>query len=75
VALPLISPGQSLRTGDFLAFLSAFTSCLSALLATFLALLSTLNTVPLYEQVKPILYAAPEFVLGKADPGILAGDL
>ena len=63
----LMSAGQgSLRTGDFLAFFSAFTSCSGALLSTFATLLATLNVIPQYELAKPILEARPEVDHGKS---------
>lgn len=65
----------SIRTGDFLAFLSAYGACQGALLATCMALLSTLNAIPLYEQAKPILVTTPEVGVGKSDPGSLSGDI
>ncbi len=65
----------NIRTGDFLAFLSAYGSCQGALLATCMALLSTLNVIPLYEQAKPILVTRPEVDFGKSDPGSLSGDI
>ena len=76
-ALPLIKAGDAdtLRTGDFLAFLSAYGACQGALLGTCMALLSTLHAVPLYEQAKPILQARPEVDTAKSDPGTLAGDI
>jgi len=74
-ALPLLQSGQGIRTGDFLAFLSAYGSSQGALLATFAALLSTLNVIPLYEQAKPILETRPEVDTAKSDPGILSGDI
>ena len=75
-ALPLIHGAQpTMRTGDFLAFLSAYGSCQGALLATCMALLNTLNVVPLYEQAKPILQAVPEVDQSKAEPGQLTGDI
>jgi NHLM bacteriocin system ABC transporter ATP-binding protein len=75
IALPLMSERHELGTGDFLAFLSAFSSSTSALLGTCLAVLATLNTIPLYEQAKPILEAVPEVGLAKADPGVLTGEI
>ncbi|MEP6621527.1 MAG: NHLP bacteriocin export ABC transporter permease/ATPase subunit [bacterium] len=76
IALPLIHSAQpTMRTGDFLAFLSAYGSCQGALLATCMALLNTLNVVPLYEQAKPILQAIPEVDQSKTEPGRLAGDI
>ncbi len=75
VAVPLIAEGQVLRTGDFLAFLSAFSSSSGSLLAASMALLATLNTLPMYEQAKPILEALPEVDEAKSDPGVLTGDI
>lgn len=75
-ALPLIQSAQApMRTGDFLAFLSAYGACQGALLGTCTALLGTLSVVPLYEQAKPILQACPEVDLSKAEPGRLTGDI
>ena len=76
MALPLIHGVPSfMRTGDFLAFLSAYGACQGALLGTCSALLGTLNVVPLYEQAKPILETCPEVTLSKAEPGPLTGDI
>jgi NHLM bacteriocin system ABC transporter ATP-binding protein len=75
-ALPLVrSADATIRTGDFLAFLSAYGSCQGALLGTCMALLGTLSVVPLYEQAKPILVTPPEVDRAKADPGVLSGDI
>jgi ATP-binding cassette subfamily C protein len=74
-ALPLIAQSHTMRTGDFMAFLSAYASCSGALLSTCIALLNTLNVVPLYEQAKPILQTPPEVTAGRADPGLLAGQI
>jgi ATP-binding cassette subfamily C protein len=73
-AVPLMT-GRGLGTGDFLAFLSAFSSSTGALIGTSLALLAALSAVPLYEQAKPILETVPEVDPGKADPGVLTGDI
>src|SRR5262245_55425337 len=74
-AQPAPGQRQTVGTGDFLAFLSAFASCLSAALGTSMALLSMLNAIPLYEQAAPILRTLPEVNADKADPGVLSGDL
>jgi NHLM bacteriocin system ABC transporter ATP-binding protein len=74
-ALPLLQEGEALRTGDFLAFLAAYASCQAALLGACTALLSTLTTVPLYEQARPILVTAPEVDEAKSDPGSLTGEI
>jgi NHLM bacteriocin system ABC transporter ATP-binding protein len=75
LALPLIKETRDMQTGDFLAFLSAFGSCSGAVVASSLALLTTISTIPLYEQAKPILEALPEVDVGKTDPGVLTGDI
>jgi NHLM bacteriocin system ABC transporter ATP-binding protein len=75
-ALPLVhGPQATMRTGDFLAFLSAYGSCQGALLSTCIALLGTLNVIPLYELARPILVTRPEGNLAQSDPGILTGDV
>jgi ATP-binding cassette subfamily C protein len=75
LALPRITETRELATGDFLAFLAAFTSCSGSIVAASLAVLATINTIPLYEQARPILQALPEVDAGKADPGALTGDV
>lgn len=75
LALPLVSETRELQTGDFMAFLAAFTACSAGLLSSTPALVSLLGTVPLYEQATPILKTLPEVVSGKSDPGPLLGDI
>ncbi len=74
VARPMIMD-RSVPTGDFLAFLTAFSAASTSIIGASLALLATLNTVPLYEQAKPILDTLPEVDLAKNDPGPLTGDI
>jgi NHLM bacteriocin system ABC transporter ATP-binding protein len=75
-ALPLIAtPTTGLRTGDFLAFLAAFSSSLTAMLGTCFALLQAFATVPMYEAARPILAAEPEVNTTKGDPGTLTGQI
>lgn len=64
---------NAMGTGEFLGFTAAFGLCLGAMLSTSSAVLQALNTVPLYEQVKPILETTPEVRPGKDDPGELSG--
>lgn len=66
---------EPVRTGDFLAFLSAFSACQTALLSTCAGILAAFNAIPLYEQAKPILEARPEVDVAKADPGLLVGEI
>jgi NHLM bacteriocin system ABC transporter ATP-binding protein len=75
LALPLVTETRELQTGDFMAFLTAFTACSAGILASMPALVSILNTLPLYEQATPILKTLPEVVAGKSDPGPLIGDI
>ena len=72
VAPPLIAEG-GLRTGDFLAFMSAYTTCIASLLGATTGVITALAAVPLYEQAKPVLESVPEVHLGKTDPGELKG--
>src|SRR5207237_8417011 len=58
-----------------LGFLSAFSSCLGAVLGTSAAMLGALAVIPLYEQAQPILEARPEVDAAKSDPGVLSGDI
>jgi NHLM bacteriocin system ABC transporter ATP-binding protein len=66
---------ESIPTGDFLAFLAAFTGCIGATMTTAGAVIGALNVVPQYEMARPILEAAPEVSLGQADPGVLTGEI
>ena len=58
--------GQKLSTGKFLAFSSAFSIFLSAVLEVIAAGLHALTAIPLYERARPILEAELES-RGKAD--------
>src|SRR5262249_41283643 len=64
---------SSITTGDFLAFLAAFTQFLMAALMLSSALVAALNVVPVYERSKPIFQALPEVTEAKASPGNLTG--
>lgn len=75
LAMPLLSDGTELRTGDFLAFISSFGLFLTGMLNATGAMLMTLKVVPLYEQARPILVARPEAEIGKTDPSVLTGDI
>ncbi len=67
--------GATFTTGDFIAFNSAFTAFLSAMLGMVLSFLSMLNVVPLYERATPILYGLPEIDDSKSGPGELRGEI
>lgn len=63
------------KTGEFLAFLAAFMTCLMGTIATGSAVITALGIVPLYEQARPIFAAAPEVGESRRDPGVLEGDV
>lgn len=65
----------AIRTGDYLAFSAAFGACLAAMLSMSTALLEALGVVPIYENAKPILEAAPEVHAAGGDPGTLEGSV
>jgi NHLM bacteriocin system ABC transporter ATP-binding protein len=62
-----------ITTGDFLAFISAFTQFLTAALLLSSAIIATASIIPLYERVKPIFEAIPEVTEAKTSPGRLTG--
>jgi ATP-binding cassette subfamily C protein len=66
---------HAMRTGDFLAFMSAFGICLTSIVTTSNALLAILLAAPLYEQARPILVTLPEVDGAKEDPGQLTGNV
>lgn len=66
---------HTLRTGDFLGFVSAYGTGLASLLAASIAVIECVSILPLYEQAEPILQALPEVGEGRADPGRLRGQI
>lgn len=69
-----INDGQ-LSTGSFLAFNAAYGNFQMAMLQMVAALTTSLNIIPLYERIKPIITAVPEADETKAPPGELAGEI
>ncbi len=67
--------GIDLPAGKFIAFNSAFTSFLGAMLQISGVILQLNIIKPLYERTKPILEAIPEFDKDKVDPGELEGSI
>jgi len=65
--------GRDISTGIFLALIMAFTSLMLALGGLAQAAIEVVAVVPLYRRALPILRAAPERDIKKADPGILSG--
>ncbi|HEX8212560.1 MAG TPA: NHLP bacteriocin export ABC transporter permease/ATPase subunit [Longimicrobium sp.] len=74
MATPHVAAG-TLSTGNFLAFLASFGLAMMGVLTASAALTQSLMVIPLYDQARPILQAAPEVDLGKADPGTLKGGI
>jgi NHLM bacteriocin system ABC transporter ATP-binding protein len=74
-ALDLQAKDKALSVGEFVAFTTAFNTCLSATLSTGSALLSLLMVVPQFELAKPIIQTCPEISDATADPGQLTGDI
>jgi NHLM bacteriocin system ABC transporter ATP-binding protein len=70
------SPQTSMiSVGVFMAFISAFNQFLNDCLSMSMGLISSLNIVPLYERVKPILDEEPESAGEAGDPGELTGEI
>lgn len=69
------STGMGLSTGEFLAFSVAFGVFISGATSLSNTLVELLDVVPLWQRAQPILHAAPEVDLTKADPGKLSGTL
>jgi ATP-binding cassette subfamily C protein len=69
------SAASTMRTGDFLAFLAAFTGCIDATMMTASAAINALSVIPQYDMSRPILECEPEVSAGQADPGALNGDI
>ncbi|MET9958510.1 NHLP bacteriocin export ABC transporter permease/ATPase subunit [Streptomyces sp. NPDC006326] len=65
----------SMSAGEFLTFSTAVTMMLSAVTQLTGVLLSAAAVQPMFEQIKPILHAAPEVRGSRAQPGVLSGSL
>ena len=67
--------GVNLGAGKFIAFNSAFSSFLGAMLEISGVILQLNIIKPLYEKTRPILEALPEFDQDKVDPGEIEGNI
>ncbi|MES2176462.1 MAG: NHLP bacteriocin export ABC transporter permease/ATPase subunit [Gemmatimonadota bacterium] len=65
--------GQTLSTGDFMAFYAAFGAFLTAGTQMSTTAVSLLNIIPMLERARPILVTPPEVDELKPDPGLLTG--
>lgn len=75
LAAPLLTETMVLGTGDFLAFMTSFTICLSSMLSATGAFNTVARIVPMFEQAQPILESLPEVETASADPGRLRGEI
>jgi ATP-binding cassette subfamily C protein len=66
---------NALTTGDFLAFNSAYSSFQNGLLQMSMALVTSLNIIPLFRNLKPIITTLPEVSEAKEHPGELTGKI
>jgi len=74
--LDVTSPGRHpLTIGAFLAFLAAYTQFLLAALSLTGTAVGSLNVVPLYERILPILRTLPESSSAKSSPRRLVGEI
>lgn len=65
--------GEHLSCGSFIAFTSAFTVFQTALLQSTMTIIGSLDVIPLYERIKPLLDALPENTSTLTQPGMLRG--
>jgi NHLM bacteriocin system ABC transporter ATP-binding protein len=66
---------NALTTGNFLAFIAAFSQFMGAALALSGAVVGVMNIVPLYERAAPILRTLPEVSSAQISPTELTGDV
>lgn len=75
----VVNPGAAganiMSVGSFMAFITAFNKFLGDSLRLSMAFITSLNVIPLYERVKPILEEEAESMDQSIDPGELAGDI
>lgn len=69
----LASHPDRLSAGQFIAFFSAFTAFLGAMIGMSTAVVTVIGIVPQYERARPILQAQPEVLETMDDPGELTG--
>ncbi|MEU6122356.1 NHLP bacteriocin export ABC transporter permease/ATPase subunit [Streptomyces sp. NPDC047123] len=65
----------SLTAGEFLTFSTAVTMLLTSVTQLTGALISAASVLPMFEQIKPVLDAAPEVRSGSTQPGELRGEI
>lgn len=72
----VMKPGQApLSIGNFLAFMSAYGIFQSSFIQLTSTLVSSLNVIPYYNRLKPILQELPEVDKAKAKPSEITGNI
>ena len=66
---------NAMGAGKFVAFNAALTSFMAAVISLFQSLIAVNVIIPLYERIKPVLQALPEYDDSKSDPGELTGSI
>ncbi|MCP3955946.1 MAG: NHLP bacteriocin export ABC transporter permease/ATPase subunit [Desulfobacterales bacterium] len=66
---------ESLSTGSFIAFVTAYGSFMAAILGIGGTLVSVMRVIPLYERAQPILIQQPEVQHDQVYPGVLDGTI
>lgn len=66
---------ESLSTGSFIAFVTAYGSFMGAILGLGSTLVTVLRVIPLYERARPILLNQPEISKDHVHPGVLDGNI
>ncbi len=67
--------GDKLDTGSFISFTTAYTTFQTTLLQMAMTVIASLNVVPLYERLKPVLETSPEADATKKYPGKQSGGI
>ncbi len=66
---------DKLSTGSFITFTTAYTTFQTTLLQMVMTVIASLNVVPLYERLKPVLETMPEADETKKYPAKLSGEI
>lgn len=66
---------ESLTTGSFIAFITAYGSFMAAILGLGSTLVTAIRVIPLYERAQPIITCKPETNHNHVHPGILDGNI
>ncbi|NTV98275.1 MAG: NHLP bacteriocin export ABC transporter permease/ATPase subunit, partial [Chlorobiaceae bacterium] len=67
--------GEHLSCGSFIAFTTAFTTFQTSLLLSTMTIIGSLDVIPLYERIKPVIDALPETTFARTQPEKLQGGI